>query len=98
MNIATISIVDQQAVVNGVIDFDTVLTLRTMGEKYIDEQQSVVFDFNQVSRANSAGLTLLLVWLRRARQQQKTIRFVHVPASLKTVAHVCDATAILGMA
>jgi phospholipid transport system transporter-binding protein len=94
---ALMKIQEQNAAVSGNIDFTNVVTLRMMGEKYIHENPTPVFDFQQVTRANSAGLTLMLTWLRCAKQMHKTIRFINVPSSLKTMARVCDLTVILGM-
>lgn len=55
-------------------------------------------DLGGVSRADSAGLALLIEWLRAARKQGKEILFRHVPAQLETIARVSDLEGILPFA
>lgn len=83
--------------ISGDIDFATVIGWRAEGEKSIAASSGVVFDFAEVTQANSAGLTLMLAWLRYATQKNKKIDFVNLPSSLITIAKVCDLTVILGM-
>lgn len=83
--------------ISGDINFVSVIGWKTEGEKSIAASSAVVFDFAQVTRTNSAGLTLMLTWLRYAMQLNKKIDFVNLPSSLRTIAKVCDLTEILGM-
>lgn len=95
MSVTTIKPLGEQLLVSGDIDFSTVVSLRTDGENYIQRMTKIIFDFTQVMQANSAGLTLMLSWLRCAKQLNKNIEFRNVPISLITMAKVCDLTAIL---
>ena len=81
----------------GTIDFKSAMLFRQKGEKHIDEESTVTFDFKQVTHANSVGLTLMLAWLRYAKQAKKTIGFIHLPESLKMMADICNVSEILGM-
>lgn len=50
----------------------------------------VSIDLSGVSRADSAGLALLVDWLRLARRAQFTIRFQHLPEQLLQIARVSE--------
>ena len=58
-------------------------------------QATLELDCSAVTRANSAGLALLLAILRDAAQLDKTISIRHLPADMRQMAHVCELTAIL---
>lgn len=94
---ATLQISDKKAMIVGTIDFENVLALKTLGEVYIAEQTEITFDFGKVTRANSAGLTLMLSWIRYAKGLQKSVAFSQVPTALQIMANTCELTVILGI-
>lgn len=47
---------------------------------------SLVFDLAGVSRADSAGLALLIEWLRHARAADTSLSFQHIPEQLLNMA------------
>lgn len=53
------------------------------------------FDLAGVMRADSAGLALMVEWLRQARAAHKAVVFRAVPAQLRAIAHVSDLEGIL---
>lgn len=55
----------------------------------------LTFDLVGVTRVDSAGLALLLEWLREARRRSKEIRFQNIPAQLATIAKVSGLNGIL---
>ena len=46
------------------------------------------FDLKDVRRADSAGVALLIEWLRRARQAGGTVCYTHLPEPLKAMIRV----------
>ena len=82
---------------SGELDHVTSLPLREQaGQLLTQAQQSAIrIDCSGVTRANSAGLALLLALLRDAEQQGKTLSIIHLPAEMQQMAHVCELTAIL---
>ena len=52
-------------------------------------------DLAGVTRADSAGLALLIAWTRARNSTGKPIRFTHVPAQLLSIARVCGLEDIL---
>lgn len=86
---------DGQFRLEGVLDFNTIPGLLEQGNALFRQGQSVTVDLNGVSRANSAGLGLLLEWLARAREGGGAIRFNGVPASLRNIAQLCNVSELL---
>lgn len=46
----------------------------------------VVIDFTQVDQSDSAGLALVIEWLKSAKTAQRQIKFSHIPTQLLTLA------------
>ena len=55
----------------------------------------VSIDLSRISRADSAGLALLIDWLRIARREKVTLRFERLPDQLMQIAQVCELHSIL---
>jgi phospholipid transport system transporter-binding protein len=73
-------------VVAGPLQFDTVRRARKAGIELFDGRQAVTLDLQGVTRSNSAGLALLIEWMRAARQRGVQVRFENVPAQLRAIA------------
>ena len=52
------------------------------------EAGELTVDLSQVSRSDSAGLALLVEWMRAAEAGGKTIAFHNIPAQMLTMARV----------
>jgi phospholipid transport system transporter-binding protein len=55
----------------------------------------VVVDLSGVDRIDSAGLALLVEWLREARRKGTSIRFENIPVRMLAIAKVCGLEQIL---
>jgi phospholipid transport system transporter-binding protein len=55
-----------------------------------NSQQSgeLVIDLNAVSRSDSAGVALLIEWIRQAKHLHKSIRFNNIPHQMHEIAEV----------
>jgi phospholipid transport system transporter-binding protein len=53
---------------------------------------------NGVSRANSAGVALLVAWLGRLQRRQQAVTFVNVPAQMRAIIEVADLDTVLPLA
>ncbi|HEB99345.1 MAG TPA: STAS domain-containing protein, partial [Thiotrichales bacterium] len=51
-----------------------------------------------VGRADSAGLALLVEWMREARRQGREIRFLGMPAQMSAIAEVSGLSELLPVA
>jgi len=58
---------------------------------------SLQVDLKGVTRADSAGLALLVEWLRESERAGLPIRFINVPVQLLSIARVCGLDGILSL-
>lgn len=80
---------------SGTLDFDTVPRLVEEGAAYLTPDAQLVIDLGGVVHTNSAGLAMLVAWLRRARQQGAQLRFAHLPAQMRAAAELTGVIGIL---
>lgn len=76
---------NQQVKLNGVLDFTSVSRLLRESRDWFT--QDLVIDFSDIRNSNSAGLALLLEWMKISRQNGRQIKYHNVPAQLMTIAH-----------
>jgi phospholipid transport system transporter-binding protein len=81
---------DGRFLVSGVLDFSTVGDLLEQGGTQFGGHKEVLLDLAQVTRANSAGLALLLEWLDRAGRRQQRLRIFNLPDSLAAIARMSN--------
>lgn len=75
--------------VSGELNFDSVVMLREKGAALLKEADSKCeIDLSGVTRAGSAGVSLLLSWLRCAAAREIELVYSHLPADLLGVARV----------
>ena len=65
------------------------------GEMFNTPLPRLTFDLTGVTRVDSAGLALLLEWLREAQRRGKEIHFQNIPAQLAAIAKVSGLNGIL---
>ncbi len=68
--------------------------LKTAPDELFSDSQGVI-DLANVERMDSAGLALLLEWLREARRQGGSLRFTNIPESIMSYARVCGLEGLL---
>ena len=71
--------------VHGDLSFDSVAEALRRSLDW-PEQTDIEIDLAGVSRSNSAGLALLLEWLKNAQQKGRQIKYHNVPEQLLTIA------------
>ena len=76
--------------VSGVLDFDSVLSLQAQGVQWIEGAAPAQFtlDLAAVQYSSSAGLALLLDWLRAAARSDKVARIAHMPPDMQALVRV----------
>lgn len=60
-----------------------------------DGGQDLEVDLDGVSRADSAGIALLVEWQRQARQKDRSICFYNIPPQLLAIARLSGLEAII---
>ena len=96
MNQATLTVIDNHnAVLKGELAFNTVASLDKQGQAAINKTNLINIDLQKLERVDSAGLALLLGWLRQAKQKQCEIVFHNAPMQLANLAKVSGLNDIL---
>lgn len=79
----------------GDLDYYTVPDVLARAGKKLGGEGEIRVDLKGVTRADSAGLALLLAWLRKSERAGRSIEFVNVPGQLLSIARVCGLEEIL---
>jgi phospholipid transport system transporter-binding protein len=81
--------------VAGDLNFATVPTLTGGLDIKSADRARISIDLAGVTRSDSAGLALLIEWLRESEKLDKTITFLNMPAQMQSIARVCGLDGIL---
>jgi len=82
--------------VSGELTFGTVAAvLRESAGLFQNDTTAFEMDLSGVRHADSAGLALLIHWLREARRNGREIVFRHLPEQMLAIARVSDLQDIL---
>ena len=81
--------------VQGELNFDSVAELWETTEALFADTPLLRIDLSGVSRSNSAGVALLVQWLRQARRRQRELLFVDIPAQMRAIIRVADLETLL---
>lgn len=82
--------------VAGALEFDNVAELKRDGERLLTQHPEInSVDLTKVTKAGSAGISLLLCWLRYAKASGRKLRFVNLPEDMLGVARVTGVEALL---
>jgi len=79
----------------GELSFATVPDLLREGDAVFNGQGGVTLDLDQVSRADSAGLALLVEWVRRARARSVPLTICNMTPQLQAMAKVAGLDRVL---
>ncbi len=79
----------------GELNFDSVPVLAERGGELFRDSGEVWVSLEGVARADSAGLALLVDWLREARRRERRISFTGVPSQLLALARVSGVDELL---
>lgn len=79
----------------GRLDFDTVPAVLARSRSLFDGTGMITVDLAGVEHSNSAGLGLLLEWMRLAGEQGSRIEFLNIPDGIQAVAHTSDLDSLL---
>ncbi|HHJ40236.1 MAG: hypothetical protein AXA67_06955 [Methylothermaceae bacteria B42] len=78
------------------LTFFTAATLWKTSRKHLEKApSSIVIDLSNVQRIDSAGLALLVEWLRMTKQFGKTLTYRQCPPQLDPIAQVYDLESLL---
>ena len=80
---------------SGALTFDTIPSVWRTSSALLGEGDDITFDLQGISHTDSAGLALLVEWMRTARGQGKHIAFKNIPPQMLAIATVSGLEHIL---
>ncbi|MDR3490760.1 MAG: STAS domain-containing protein [Gammaproteobacteria bacterium] len=94
-NNSNIELKNNSYIVRGELDFTNVNELWKQSLPLLAKETQLNFDFTHVGASNSAGIALLIEWIKYANKQNKKIHFVNIPAQLQSIINVSGIENIL---
>jgi phospholipid transport system transporter-binding protein len=88
---------DNDIVVSGILNSETVVPLMHLGYQWIEKLLAPVFNFSGVTQADSMGLAMLISWMRYAKKQGKKLTYTHLPQAMVGIAQACRLKDILSL-
>ncbi len=88
---------DGRCTLQGPITLESVVALLARGNELFTAPQMTV-DLATVTEVDSSALSLLLEWRREAGRGGRAIRYLNLPANLKSLAELYGITELLGEA
>ncbi len=86
---------DGRLAISGDLTFETVSTLRERGVELLGREGDVTLDLNAVTRADSAGLALMIEWLKQAKRRDATLQVVNMPEQMLAIARMSKLDEVL---
>lgn len=86
---------NNQFALSGNLNFDTVSDLLKQGESRFSSVASIQIDLSAVTHVDSAGLALLLEWLRYGKHHNKPVRYQNLPEQLRSLAAISEVETLL---
>ncbi len=80
---------------SGALTFDTVPALWRQSTAQFNNADALTLDLQGITHTDSAGLALLIEWMRTARNRNKTIAFRNIPPQMLAIAKVSGVEQIL---
>lgn len=74
--------------VSGALTFETVPDLYKESAAWFEGTGELTLDLAHVTNTDSAGLALLVEWLRRARDAKRTLHFTNIPAQVQSLMRI----------
>jgi len=80
---------EDKFLITGDLDFQTVPRVWNASQSLFANSRSLTIDLSGVESSNSAGLALLIEWMRFARSRNCSIEFLNLPDQMRQVAQLC---------
>lgn len=86
---------DGRLILAGELSFATVTRLFGDARPLLGGADDIRVDLQGITRADSAGLALLVEWMRVARELGKPIQFLNIPQQMLAIARVSSLDQVL---
>ena len=85
-------------ILSGTLSFKTVPVIWKHGLDLFNEAPSLLLDLSAIKRSDSAGVALLIEWMRFARSHNKPISYINMPTQMLAIVRASGLDAILPLA
>ncbi len=82
-------------ILSGTLTFKTVPVIWRQGLDLFGEAPSLMLDLSAIKRSDSAGVALLVEWMRFARSHNKPISYINMPQQMLAIVRASSLDAIL---
>jgi len=82
-------------ILSGTLSFKTVPVIWRQGLDLFSEAPSLLLDLSGIKRSDSAGVALLVDWMRFARSHNKPISYINMPQQMLAIVRASSLDAIL---
>jgi phospholipid transport system transporter-binding protein len=88
---------DGRVTVEGPLTFATARSARDLGGPILATGGSAALEFDcaRITASDSAGLAVLLDWLRTAKQAGRPLRYTHLPEGILALARISEVEELL---
>jgi len=86
---------DGSFALKGTLSFKTVTALRNQGIDLFNASEALVIDLADIKRSDSAGVALLIEWMRFAQSQGKSISYLNTPSQMLAIVRASSLDSIL---
>lgn len=83
---------------SGILSYATVDDFLDKGKTIISQankNQSITFDLNHINDADSAGVSMLIEWIRFAQKKEKGLTYINIPERMVSLIRVNGVDSIL---
>lgn len=86
----TIDIKKNKLTLAGILDFESVLAVDVLGQEWLGSLtvQDCYVDLQSITYSNSAGIILLLSWLRCAHKNNRILKILSIPKNIMDLAKI----------
>lgn len=84
--------------VEGELDADNVPARLRQSADWFGRGQETIIDLSGVTHSDSAGVALLLEWIRDAQNANATLRFVNAPPQIRAIIDFCGLNDVIPVA
>lgn len=71
------------------------MDLLHQARRWFAREEKIHLDFSGVIRINSAGLALLIEWIKEARRGSRLLEISNPPGDLLAMARICDVEGLI---
>lgn len=83
---ADIAFQDNRYMIGGDLSFDNVMSVYQKSLEQSGNSSELIFDFSRLHSTDSAGLALIVEWIKLSKQLSKPIHFYHLSEDIMSLA------------